>query len=369
LFTIYGININVNAIFILFTIIVASILLIKNKRFIIRKLVVTKYFLLFLIVAISGSIISETSIKLSFEIILRWVGIFCFFIFGYYYNMSQKYEKLTYIPNIILLSSIIPIIIAFWQIYTGTYNYYTSDLGRVQGTFEHPGILGTYCVICLAYSLPLYLYNKRKNYVLMIIICLSIVLILTFFKTAWIGLLLIVLILFSKFKTYRSTYIIIAILLGIIYLFYNDILSRLYDVNSLDWRTGVWNILLNNKSLNILGGGFGTTMNILKSMPYSTVTTAHNTYLELFLDVGLIGLTIFLILHIIMYKYSRYIYKSKEYIYRQMGFSGIMLTASFSVMYFAQTMLNPIIQIYFWLLIGVNTGIKYNIDNVKLISH
>ncbi|MCK9544145.1 MAG: hypothetical protein M0R03_19170, partial [Novosphingobium sp.] len=61
--------------------------------------------------------------------------------------------------------------------------------------------------------------------------------------------------------------------------------------------------------------------------------------------------------------------KSKEYIYRQMGFSGIMLTASFSVMYFAQTMLNPIIQIYFWLLIGVNTGIKYNIDNVKLISH
>jgi len=291
---------------------------------------------------------------------MKWSGIFCYLVIGYILGRKFENKNLNILVIVILSSAIIPVLFAFWQLLSGTYYFETLDIGRVQGTFIHPGGFGIFCSLMLTLAVPGYIFSKNRSFWIIVNLLLLTALVGSFFRTAWIGFLISIFSILFLTKRKETKYFLFFIMLIIILLFSDEIITRISDPRSWRWRVGVWNYLFSHSdtlSKIILGGGWGTAAEIAQTIPYSNVTTAHSTYLELFLDIGLFGIAIFLTFHYMMFKYSRRLFYSFNKMHKQFGLSGIILTSSLLVMYLSQTITNPVIQIYFWLIVGINSSI------------
>lgn len=358
--TIANVNVNVNALFILYTILVVMVLALRDNGVLPSRSVVFKLFTAFLLVTTLTSLLTVPEFSVSIAYIFRWTGILCFFMLGYILSMTRSDDYLNKIMYAVLASALIPVALAFWQVYSGTYYFYTAGIARVQGTFVHPGSFGVFCSMMLAISIPYCMYNRKHALMAVALSALLLIaLVLSYFKTAWIGFLVCMLMIALFSKSRWKAYLLLLTLILISFLFSGEILRRVNDTTSWYWRLGTWEYLVSNIRSTwamILGGGWGTTMELLKASAY-VQTTAHDTYLELLIDVGVVGVSTFVLYHLIMIKYSYAIFRMNSPLYRQLGLSGIIIPVAFLVMYFTQTMTEPLLQIYFWLIFGLIAGL------------
>ncbi|SKC50642.1 O-antigen ligase family protein [Maledivibacter halophilus] len=241
---------------------------------------------------------------------------------------------------------------------------------RVFSTFENPNILAEYLIMVLPISIALFFVNngiiKKICFALasgVIFICIG----LTYSRGSWIGLAfsIIVFILFIDFK--KLAFFIPAGI-GSLFLMPNSILERISTMGSLQDSSIFYRFNLLNKAMDILkdfwfsGIGIGyvafrkiSPFYIRNMAPYHT----HNTYLQIAIELGIIGIIVFLLLILNIFKMgvssivnsnSRFIkFLTTAYI---SSLSAILVHGIAEHIFF-----NPKIILVFWLIVGMNLSI------------
>jgi len=340
--------INLGSSIAIITIILSLYYLYINKKFFDKtqpplSIILSILLILYIAFSFTGGLIAiglqETIRAMSF-IVLYFVG----------WIYATKQNKFFDLIRVLVYGSIIPLIVAYIEYFSGTGLYTNPGFeNRIAGTFGHPNVLAYYSVIILA-LIATVLINKDNNILKIermifrfIGIFYIIVLVVTFTRGAWFGLILfIVLMSLAQYpiRTFKIGSIImvsgIILVLSYNFLASPDILdlpalnkipiinrvTGLFNADPSDsviWRLNMWNDAY-NKALEspIIGFGTGSSETIIEQTrgTYRGSVEVHNDYIKTFLEQGIIGLTIyvFLILNILFNLYDRYMKSKNIYI-------------------------------------------------------
>jgi O-antigen ligase len=257
--------------------------------------------------------------------------------------------------------------VAIWQYFTktgltipleGVYN-------RVYGTFAHPNLLAFYLLLVLTLCFLIFLSSDKKKVSILIYGLLAgiflITLGFTYTRSAWLGLLLVVLLL--GLTRYRTFLIISLIFLSLSYFSIETINQRISAFSSHDpgssinWRLTLWEDTLSYASQRpVLGYGAGTSKELIlkKRGPDAGSSDAHNDYLRVLLEDGLIGLIGFLILLASLGAELFKIYRDQNRPrLKALAFICLILFIGFSIIAFGDNILaNTALQWAMWALFG-----------------
>lgn len=268
------------------------------------------------------------------------VRVFSFLIMyftGYVVINSKK--DLIYFVKILISSSVIPAIVAYIQLFNGAGLYTNPGFeNRIAGTFGHPNVLGYFLLIIL--SLIVYVYFENiiiqplyKQLLVLYGVLLSVLLIATYTRGAWIGLAILLagicLIKFTK-KTLIYSSILVPAMIILIFnyiwleknVFYDlpalekiPVIARVVGLfngdpsDSIIWRRVMWADMY-NKGLSspIIGFGTGTIELMAEEVRGVSLGAleAHNDYIKVFVETGIVGLSVY-ILFIFALIYSLFI--------------------------------------------------------------
>jgi len=183
--------------------------------------------------------------------------------------------------------SIIPDIPINNETYGGIFIQY--GLPRLSGFAGDPNILAFYlCLIIFLVN-----YFDIRNVVWLLVICV----LLTQSRTGFVIILVLGLVLgLSRLKNLTRVFPIILLALAMIPIFLGDDLEGLYEyyqskmvtINSIGGRRGLWEAALEYIQFHPLQGlGLGGSRAFIEDA-FGTYTYIHNTYIELFLELGLV---------------------------------------------------------------------------------
>lgn len=270
------------------------------------------------------SVLYSFSPTTSFTESLKFLDIALLFVASYIL-IKNGLVKEKEIISTVYLSAIVPMAVGLYQ-FLGGFGLNTFDIhGRVYGTFAHPNVFAFYLLFLLLihwlYSTlsPLSFWIKHPALKIFIYAVLSVLLIFTYTRAAWVGLAAFLLVV--GILKYRRTLIITFVSVGLLFAIFfplNKILIDYFNVNlqkntlvgrltmrseeadSVAWRQDliVESIPLIRKQL-FWGYGYGTfptiwEINRSKTHLYDDSAEAHNDYLRLALEIGFIGLATYL---------------------------------------------------------------------------
>ncbi|MFH1233455.1 MAG: O-antigen ligase family protein [Patescibacteria group bacterium] len=275
------------------------------------------------------------------------------------------------------MSAIIPCIFAFYQFFTqtGMSIPFEGIYNRIFGTFVHPNLFAYYLIIPLTLSLFLFSITKTKKIAKIIlatiVIFLSIFLILTYTRGAWLAFIIIItFISITYFKKYGKYLVMFFLIISFSYFLIEPINKRINDFiynpyNSIHWRINLWQDSLSYvKEKLLFGHGTGMAKKlILQKRGYSFGSSdPHNDYLKIALENGLLGLFsyIFLIVSLFSNLLKKFqTTKSQNTKLFSLIFLGI--TVSLYIMSFADNILrNTALEWSYWVLIGAFLAPKEN---------
>jgi O-antigen ligase len=183
------------------------------------------------------------------------------------------------------------------------------SLNRICSSFVHPNDFGAYIISVLPLSLVFLLRESklRKRLLLILVFVLGFYcLIRTSSRGAWIGFL--ISLVFFLFFYRRKLLFIVPVFIGLFILISPRGLERFISIFSLEGTSlerlqiwsGAWNMI---KVHPLLGFGINTYSNYFpkyKPPEYPDLCYAHNSYLQMWTEIGLIGLVAFLLILIIV---------------------------------------------------------------------
>lgn len=245
---------------------------------------------------------------LALDEILRLSEIFLVFIVTYL-SFAQKDDVLV-IVRALVIATIFPILLALWQYWQGVNLFPVTNFEvRVFGTFAHPNVLALFLSFVI---LQLLIFRATTTHLaykiayLMVIFLALITLLLTFGRTAWVGLMVGILLL--AFLKFRYWFLLIPILVSLIISFVPAISQRFADLqywtphtNTLIWRVELWQNMAQKVLVKpIFGhalGQFEVVARQIMGQAFSLETIhPHNDYLEIAFESGLPGLIAYLFL-------------------------------------------------------------------------
>jgi len=218
---------------------------------------------------------------------------------------------------------------------------------RIAGTFGHPNVFGYFLLIIISlimYILLEYKLNKTDQYLIISYnVILSVLLILTYTRGAWIGLFILLLgigfVKMPKMSTFLG--IILVPVISLILFIYDwlqkniligypaikkiPIINRitgLFDGDPSDsilWRRQMWDDMI-NKGLEspIIGYGTGSVTTITEQVRGLKLGALeiHNDYIKVFVESGVIGLGfyLFMIVSILGFVFYNYVKTKNNYI-------------------------------------------------------
>ena len=295
------------------------------------------------------------------------------FVFAMTNSIKTKKDLNTFV-SVLLFSSLVVALLGVFQYFTGvemrpewldTEN--NTDIAvRVYSVFLNPNILAEYLVLMtpLAVGMTWYTKSMRKKFLFLastavLLICL----VMTLSRGGWVGIALAALA-FVLLVDKRLILIAIPIVLGVFYALPQKVLDRIISIGStVDssnlYRIKIWKITKDVIRDNLIAGvGFGYTPfketfeKYIRTMP---IYHAHNTYLEVAAEIGLIGFIFFMLLlfSVLKYNYVNLI-KSEDKYYRYLGAglyaSIIGIMGHGLVEHFLYI---PRIIFTFWIIIGI----------------
>ena len=232
---------------------------------------------------------------------------------------------------------------------------------RVFSSFENPNLYAEYLImiIPLTFARLVSVDNKKRLFYVVVGVLQLIALLLTFSRGGWLGLIFAI----GMFVLLLKKDLIIKLIpLGIIGLFFlpSSVMMRIKSIGSLSDSSNFYRFQIWENSINIIkdffvtGVGLGfesfrsiSSLYIRDFSPYH----AHNTYLELMIEIGFLGLMLFIWLLIKLLKDVRYQKSSQDKIFTVALFSSI---AGLFVHGVAEHVLyNPKIIFQFWLITGL----------------
>lgn len=182
---------------------------------------------------------------------------------------------------------------------------------KITGAFKASNDFGTYLATALPLPLALVLFasigRKKKLGLIAVFLLLAACLLLTFARGAWLGFLagFLFLLAFIGWKRFSAVLIILGLLLSLTVAFGPPAIKAQLayfkslgsDTSSADriliWKTG-WKMFLDKP---LFGHGLNTFMSIFeryKPADYPWIVYAHNCFLQMAAETGIIGLLVFL---------------------------------------------------------------------------
>jgi|688.fasta_scaffold01296_3 O-antigen ligase len=366
----------------IFTIIISFIYIYKNRTIfnntnipLIKSLIIV----LFIYIGLTLTGISKLA---GFQETIRLLSFIVLYFVGWIY--VNKQNKFFNIIRVIIYGSIIPLIVAYIEYFSGSGLYTNPGFeNRISATFGHPNVLAYYSVIILALISVIWFYKnnqilKLEREIFGIIGCLYvIVLLITFTRGAWFGLILFVFLMSSfqyRLKTLKISSVLIVLSIVLIFT-YNFLAStNILDLPSLSkipvinrvtglfnsdpsdsviWRLNMWRDAY-NKALEspIIGFGTGSSETIIEQTrgTYRGSVEVHNDYIKIFLEQGIIGLIIYLaiIINILFTLYYRYIKGKNIYILT----IAVLMTIIYVVSFWDNLLRGTVLMWLLFLLLG-----------------
>ncbi|MDO8592772.1 MAG: O-antigen ligase family protein [bacterium] len=287
-----------------------------------------------------------------------------------------------------ILSSIIPLGLAAGQLFTGSYFYEPdSSLGRLTGGLDHPNTLGLFLFLIISLLASWYLAkaDRRLKNSKLIFFCLAgllFFLVMTYSRTSWVSLAVFTLLLVFLEKKI-ILFLLAALPAGAITLLASDnIKFRLLEIfdnalfSSVAARLNIWRVSFEQILIRpFLGYGAGAAETVIdNAKPWrGGISLPHNDYLLQTLELGLIGLIIFIIYTFGAIYHTFQAFKSMADKNTAINFGGRVFTLNFKVLAFGLLALliallpaaaaesvsqKIIIQIIIWPLLGGLLGLK-----------
>ncbi len=274
------------------------------------------------------------------------------------YSLLKRYLKL------MLIAVAIMGIVGTIMYYSG--KWVVNDMGsilRAEGVLGQPNSYALFLNMNLAIALSLAIFVKNKKekilyYILSLIIIFS--LIPTFSKAGYIGLLLVLLLVTFLTCLKRNTFtplilfLFLLILIGsIIFIKYQYTVSyRLVHNESFDCRTIIWKSTIHKFFEHpFIGNGFRSSMDMVRYLgPYRELFSTHNLFLQILLEMGIIGLIAFFIAYFSMLKYVIKVFFQTKHQYTNalaIGFIAFFISA-FVHSYSGDSFLTPMVNLYVW---------------------
>jgi O-antigen ligase len=219
---------------------------------------------------------------------------------------------LHYSIKAIVLSSIIPVTYAFLDLYQG--GYANPEAQRISSTFPHPNIFAFYLVLIISLIFFILKTNSKpptggsRIFLWAYLFVMVIELALTKTRSAWAVLFLTLIVYGSLFE---KKYLLYSIVLTVTAMLITPIQDRLLNLtdakvfwnygfaaNSYEWRQILWESAWNwmSPSNMVFGNGLGSFLKFSPTFfPLSGGAEfgAHNVYLQLLFEEGVIGVASF----------------------------------------------------------------------------
>lgn len=216
------------------------------------------------------------------------------------------------------VSLVAPVALGFWQVGTGTGLTFADSANRAFGTFGHPNVLAFYLVLTLSFFIGFYAAQKSRLPGGQVLLALmSLLLILTGTRSAWLGFLIVLLVLgLTRYRRYLATGCILLIVALMLAPVLNIVLTRFVGFNvrsvpavnnlvvhatskdSYQWRIDLWKDMRRRFSEHpVTGFGLGTfpTLRERQVAGFFESTEAHNDYLRVLIELGALGLGAYLL--------------------------------------------------------------------------
>ncbi|MFH1583222.1 MAG: hypothetical protein ABIB72_02800, partial [Candidatus Falkowbacteria bacterium] len=214
------------------------------------KSIPLKYIMPAAVILAGASIFWSSDPKISLIELIYLIVPFSMYLIAYFYFSDQTSFLRLFLISI--LSSIIPIITAIFQLASGSYFYEPdSSLGRLIGTLDHPNTLGLFLFLILGLSISFYLAKADRNFknnklIFFYITVLLFFFVLTYSRTSWLclGVYIILLIFLER----KIIWLLLASLplAAIMFLTFENIRDRVLEIfdnalfNSMTARLNIW---------------------------------------------------------------------------------------------------------------------------------
>lgn len=261
-----------------------------------------KPWLIFLLILAIGIAISFNKPESIAEFV-RIFTIFSLFVLGFIAIETRK--DLLQLTTVLIVSMIIPSIVAFRQLVTNTglSLSYQDVPNRLFGTFAHPNLFAFSLTLSIALALGMFFVTNKppqKWLYSLSFLAFLVLLILTYTRGAWI--LFAFMILIAGILKLRKLLFFSAMALFLVYLSFPLVQERVNSIttlspySSISWRFQLWQDGLEySKEALLLGHGTGTSEELILERRGSHFGSSapHNDFLRILLENGLLGLVAF----------------------------------------------------------------------------
>jgi len=268
------------------------------------------YFLIICLISVASSILWQQALADLFTKILEWFAIL-WLIQESFKNKKQLYLLM----SILIFSGMATAVDAIVQFdILGKDIFYgrpVSPDGRATASFKAPSGLGTYMATIIPLCLASVLIMKKGTQKVLLLAGTGIMiyaLILTFTRGAWAGAFAGILLFFFTFLIWlkrfemAKTFLLAGVFLVLISVFplllnTKATLNMIKRSNTASWRLDIWEDSWQMiKDRPVFGHGVNTYMPIFQSYrrdPHNYPTYAHNCFVQLAAELGLLGLAAF----------------------------------------------------------------------------
>lgn len=334
-----------------------------------------RFYYIFLFVSLL-SVINSVNVTESIMYFIRFVSLLAIYLL--IYNIVQRENDALRVIKCVIYSSIIPIIFGFYQ-YTAESGMIVQGFDRLNSTFVHPNMYAFYLVIIFFSIMYLYYLEKNMNgksdliFKILLSVLVLIQLMHTYTRGAWIGIMVGLFIVAFFIKKARKWIFISSIVFIVV--FSPQIINRMIDLinpptknymSTWDFRLEHWNALLKGAFIHKPLLGYGLGQSIFAAKKYSHfLQVAHNDYLRVLIEIGIIGLIPFL-LFLTQNLWSLY-KKIKNKIYLELNTILLGLFIALLVSSFADNLIYSISVVsYLFVMLAVGHKLNFlNSNNAK----
>ncbi len=334
--------------------------------------------LIFMLLMLGGGFVSASGSS------LKPALVYTVFMLGYFLVVNLIRSKEWFMRAVIgVVSS--GAVVSLYGLYqnffgAGDTTWHDADMfadikSRVVSTFENPNVLAEYLIMVLPLTVALFLANKggRAKFGSAVLLALfGGCLIYTWSRGAWLGLLIGLLIFFLIYSKNTLSVLLFSVL-GIPFLPFvlpESITSRFLSIGNLadsstSYRVSIWRGVLNMledfsvSGIGIGNGAFSMVYPIYSLSGCETAQHAHNLYLQITAELGIIGLVIFIALLFIFLQSSLEFHgkeKRSEKLYGAAvlcGILGVLAQGMTDYIWY-----NYRVFLMFWMLLGLGAAIR-----------
>ncbi len=285
--------ININAMLTIL-VIVMGISFIMVMKLNVMKLPIVSSFILFLFIILLNLPISIVPIN-SLADLLRLTSVLMFYVLMSV--LIKGKDQIKQIIFIIVLSSLLPLSIGTYQFITNTGSLGAIGYNRLMGTFVHPNVFGMYLVFLTPITIFSAKYAKR-NVSRLLYIGLSLwmvfLLIQTYTRSPWIGLLIVGLV--FGLKKDKRTLLLTTIIIGVILVLFPEIVTRFTETHPGRQSSVVTRILTWKASFDFFKDRplFGWGLGSFQFISFLVKLQAHNDYIRILVEMGIVGFIFFI---------------------------------------------------------------------------